>query len=47
MPLLVISVVLVLITIWNERRQGKGELGSLAHLEEELEAAADEDSEPS
>jgi membrane protein DedA with SNARE-associated domain len=46
MPLLIVSVVLVLITIWNERRQGKGELGSLAHLEEELEAE-DEDSESS
>ena len=47
LPLLILSIVLVLITIWNERRQGKGELGSLAHLEEELEAAEDEDAEPS
>jgi membrane protein DedA with SNARE-associated domain len=46
LPLLVLSIVLVLITIWNERRQGKGELGSLAHLEEELEGAEDEDAEP-
>jgi membrane protein DedA with SNARE-associated domain len=46
LPLLVLSIVLVLITILNERRQGKGELGSLAHLEEELEAAEDEDAEP-
>lgn len=43
LPLLILSIVLVLITIWNERRQGKGELGSLAHLEEELESSEDED----
>jgi membrane protein DedA with SNARE-associated domain len=45
LPLFILSIVLVLITIWNERRQGKGELGSLAHLEEELESSEDEDAE--
>ena len=35
-PLLVLSVVLVLFTIWNERRQGEGELEGLRHLEDEL-----------
>jgi membrane protein DedA with SNARE-associated domain len=37
-PLLILSVVLVLVTIWNERRQGESEIEALAHLEEELEA---------
>ena len=37
-PLLVLSVLLVVFTIWNERRQGEGELEGLRHLEEELES---------
>jgi membrane protein DedA with SNARE-associated domain len=36
-PILIASVVLVLFTIWNERRQGESEIEALAHLEEELE----------
>jgi membrane protein DedA with SNARE-associated domain len=36
-PLLVISVALVVFSIWNERRKGRGELEALAHAEEELE----------
>jgi membrane protein DedA with SNARE-associated domain len=47
LPLLILSIVLVLITIWNERRQGTGELESLTHLEEELTLGDDEDAEPS
>lgn len=43
LPLLVLSVSLVVLTVWNERRQGKGELGSLSQLKEELEAAEDEE----
>jgi membrane protein DedA with SNARE-associated domain len=41
LPLFVLSIVLVLITIWNERRQGTGELTSLTRLEEELEQGED------
>lgn len=37
-PLLVVSFSLVGFTMWNERRKGGGELDSLAHLDEELEA---------
>lgn len=35
-PLLVVSIVLLAFTIWNERRQGSGEIQSLTHLEDEL-----------
>ncbi|MEY2430355.1 MAG: hypothetical protein QOC92_80 [Acidimicrobiaceae bacterium] len=38
MPLLILSVALVVVTIWNERRQGESEIEALAHLEEELES---------
>jgi uncharacterized membrane protein YdjX (TVP38/TMEM64 family) len=37
-PLLILSVALVAVTIWNERRQGESEIEALTHLEEELEA---------
>ncbi|MGH9186428.1 MAG: DedA family protein [Acidimicrobiales bacterium] len=37
-PLLALSIVLVAFTIWNERRQGRSELGAITRLEEELEA---------
>jgi membrane protein DedA with SNARE-associated domain len=46
LPLLALSIVLVLLTIWNERRQGTGELESLTHLEEELTLGDDEEAEP-
>ena len=36
-PLLVISVGLVAFSVWNEHRLGKGEIGALTHLEEEIE----------
>jgi membrane protein DedA with SNARE-associated domain len=42
-PLLVLSVLLVLFTIWNERRQGGTEIEALTHLDEELGVADDED----
>jgi membrane protein DedA with SNARE-associated domain len=42
-PLLILSVAIVLLTIWNERRQGGGEIESLAHLEEELEGKDTDD----
>jgi membrane protein DedA with SNARE-associated domain len=50
LPLLALSLLLIAITIWNERRQGKGELTSLVEFEEEMEeemdvAADDEDAE--
>jgi membrane protein DedA with SNARE-associated domain len=35
-PLLIGSIVLVAFSIWNERRQGGGEIGALAHLEDQL-----------
>ncbi len=35
-PLLVLSISLVAFSIWNERRQGRGELESLTHLDDEL-----------
>jgi membrane protein DedA with SNARE-associated domain len=41
-PLLIISIVLVLLTIWNERRQGAGEIEALTHLDEELGVEEDE-----
>ena len=37
-PIIIASVLLVGFTIWNERRQGEGEIEALRHLEEELEA---------
>jgi membrane protein DedA with SNARE-associated domain len=43
-PLLVLSISLVALSIWNERRQGRGELESLAHLDDELiDPQGDED----
>ncbi len=35
-PLLVLSISLVAFSIWNERRSGRGELESIAHLDDEL-----------
>jgi membrane protein DedA with SNARE-associated domain len=35
-PIIVASVLLVAFTIWNERRQGGGEIETLRHLEEEM-----------
>ncbi|MEY2446546.1 MAG: hypothetical protein QOH79_22 [Acidimicrobiaceae bacterium] len=43
MALIVLSVVLVAFTIWNERRQGGTEIEALTHLDEELGVADDED----
>jgi len=40
-PIIIASVVLVLFTIWNERRQGESELEGLRHLEAELETEQD------
>jgi membrane protein DedA with SNARE-associated domain len=36
LPLLILSVVLVGFSIWNERRQGGGEIDALTHIDEEL-----------
>lgn len=43
-PVIIGSVLLVLFTIWNERRQGESEIEALAHLEEELEEYESEQS---
>jgi membrane protein DedA with SNARE-associated domain len=43
-PLLVLSVLLVLFSIWNERRQGGStEIEALTHLDDELGVSDDED----
>ena len=42
-PLLLVTVAFVGFSVWNEHRLGKGEIGSLTHLEEELEEIAEED----
>jgi len=36
-PLLILSVALVVFSVWNERRKGESEIEGLRHLEEELE----------
>ncbi|MGH9244655.1 MAG: hypothetical protein ACRD29_10130 [Acidimicrobiales bacterium] len=41
-PLLVITVLLVVFSLWNERRQGETKVESLAHLDDELEEASRE-----
>jgi membrane protein DedA with SNARE-associated domain len=45
-PLLVVTVALVLISIALEVKRGETEVSSLAHLDDELEAAAKEKDEP-
>jgi len=42
-PLIILSVVLVAFSIWNESRQGGTEIDSLRHLDEELGVADDEE----
>jgi hypothetical protein len=42
-PLLIITVAIVLVSVWNEHRLGKGEITSLTHLEEELEEIGSEE----
>jgi membrane protein DedA with SNARE-associated domain len=42
-PLLIVSVALVLVSIALEAKRGETEISSLAHLDDELEAAAKED----
>jgi membrane protein DedA with SNARE-associated domain len=42
LPLLAVTVGLVALTIWNERRQGTGEIESLTHLDEEMAQAGEE-----
>jgi len=42
-PLLILSVGLVVFTVWNERRQGESEITGLRHLEDELESDAEPD----
>src|SRR5947208_3169058 len=37
-PVIIASVLLVLFTIWNERRHGESEIEALTRLEDELEA---------
>jgi membrane protein DedA with SNARE-associated domain len=44
-PLLVITVALVLFSVWNEHRLGKGEITSLTHLEEDIEQIEAEENE--
>jgi hypothetical protein len=36
-PLLIITIGLVAFSVWNEHRLGKGEIGALTNLEEEIE----------
>jgi len=36
-PLLIITIALVAFSVWNEHRLGKGEIGALTNLEEEIE----------
>jgi membrane protein DedA with SNARE-associated domain len=36
-PLLLITVGLVLFSVWNEHRLGKGEIEALTHLDEDIE----------
>jgi membrane protein DedA with SNARE-associated domain len=42
-PLLILSVGIVVFTVWNERRQGESEIGGLRHLEDELESETEPD----
>jgi len=42
-PLLILSVGLVVFTVWNERRQGESEITGLRHLEDELESEGESD----
>jgi membrane protein DedA with SNARE-associated domain len=42
-PLIILSVLLVLLSIWNERRQGSGEIEALTHIDDELGVADEED----
>jgi len=43
-PLLILSVGLVVFSVWNERRQGgESEIAGLRHLEDELESEAEPD----
>jgi len=44
-PLLAITVGLVAFSVWNEHRLGKGEIGALAHLEEDIEQIEAEEAE--
>jgi membrane protein DedA with SNARE-associated domain len=46
-PLLIITVAIVLVSVWNEHRLGKGEITSLTHLEEELEEIGAEEAQAS
>lgn len=46
-PLLIASVTLVVFTIWREgRRTGKTEISALAHLDDELEPAEEDEDQP-
>jgi membrane protein DedA with SNARE-associated domain len=42
-PLIILSVLLVLLSIWNESRQGGGEIEALTHIDDELGVADEED----
>ena len=42
-PVIIASVVLVLFTVWNERRHGESEIEGLRHLEDELESQPEPD----
>jgi hypothetical protein len=39
---LIASVLIVGFTIWNERRQGGGEIAELAHMDEEIRSSPTE-----
>lgn len=41
-PIILISIALVALSIWSERRQGGTEIEALTHLDEELELEAEE-----
>src|SRR3954447_9263912 len=42
-PLLVVSVLLVVFSVWNESRKGESEIEGLRHLQDELESEAEPD----
>ena len=43
LPLIILSVLLVVFSIWNERRQGGTEIEALTHLDDDLGVSDDED----
>jgi len=42
-PIIILSVLMVVFSIWNERRQGAGEIEALTHLDDDLGVSDDEE----